>query len=149
MFDCNPGFIILQNGANDLGELGRHGTPSIEEIEVGYRKVVKAIRTRRPDVPLLIVGLFPTRDRYAELVPLCVEFNRRLEKIAADFGCLFMDVYKPFADTNGLLREEYSRDGLHLNDAGYQLWGALIDKMLPPPGDGAAEPPTKQEFTVP
>lgn len=132
VFDCNPGFVILENGANDLGELWRHGTPSIDEIDACYRKVVKQIRTRLPDVPLVIVGLFPTRDRFAGLVPLIVEFNWRLEKIAADFGCPFMEVYKPFADEDGLLRSEYSRDGLHLNDAGYRLWAELIEKVLPP-----------------
>lgn len=132
VFDCNPGFIVLENGVNDLGELWRHGTPSIPEIDACYRDVVKAIRTRRPDVPLVIVGLFPTRGRYAELVPMIVEFNARLEKIAADFGCPFMDAYQPFADAEGLLREDYSQDGLHLTAAGYDLWARMIRDFLPP-----------------
>jgi len=132
VFDCNPGFIILENGVNDLGELWRNGTPSVDEIDACYRKVVERIRTRMPDVPLVIVGLFPTRDRFAPLTPHILEFNKRLEKIAADQKCPFMDVFKPLADGHNLLRKEFSRDGLHLNEAGYRLWAGLIEQVLPP-----------------
>jgi len=141
VFDCNPGVIILENGVNDLGELWRHGTPSIDEIDACYRKVVAAIRTRLPGVPLVIVGLFPTRDRFADLNPMIVEFNKRLVKIAADFNCPYLDVHTPFVDAAGLLRQEYSREGLHLTDAGYQRWAELIEKALPPPfGPSASQP---------
>ncbi len=40
VFDCKPGFIFLENGVNDLGELWRHGTPSIDVVDACYRKVV-------------------------------------------------------------------------------------------------------------
>jgi lysophospholipase L1-like esterase len=130
VFDCNPGFVILENGVNDLGELWRNGTPSMDEIDQCYRQVVQRIRTRLPDVPLLIVGLFPARDRFAGLQPLIVEFNARLERIAADHGCPFMDVYAPFADQQDLLHQDYSLDGLHLNETGYKLWGDMIEKAL-------------------
>lgn len=143
VFDCNPGLVILENGVNDLGELWRNGTPSIDEIDACYGKVVKQIRTRLPDVPLVIVGLFPTRDRFAPLNPMIVEFNRRLEKIAAGNGCRFMDVHKPFTDAEGLLRKEYSADGLHVTAAGYKLWAEMIEKVLPArepaPQEGSAD----------
>ncbi len=142
VFDCNPGFVLLENGVNDLGDLWRTGKPSLDEIEAAYRKVVDQIRARRPDVPLVIVGLFPTRDRYAGLQPLIVEFNRRLVRIAADAKCPFMDVYKPFADDEGLLRKDYSRDGLHLSDAGYRQWAELVEKALPP-SDGTRHTTTR------
>lgn len=136
VFDCNPGFIILENGVNDLGELSRTGKPSIDEIDACYREVVRRIRTRLPDVPLVIVSLFPARDRFAGLKPLIVEFNERLGKIAADFECTYMDVYSPLADPQGLLREEYSRDGLHLNADGYRVWADMTEKVLAAHGLG-------------
>jgi lysophospholipase L1-like esterase len=135
VFDCNPGFIILENGVNDLGELSRNGTPSIDEIDACYRKVVTRIRTRLPDVPLVIVSLFPTRDRFAPLTPHILEFNQRLARIADENGCRFLDVFKPLADEQNLLRREFSRDGLHLNEAGYRVWARLIEEVLPPRPD--------------
>lgn len=132
VFDCNPGFILLENGVNDLGELWRNGKPSMDEIDATYRKVVARIRARLPGVPLVIIGIFPTRDRFAGLKPYIVELNQRLARIAKDAGCPFMEVYKPLADADGLLRKEYSRDGLHLSAAGYQVWADAIEKVLPP-----------------
>jgi lysophospholipase L1-like esterase len=130
VFDCKPDVIILENGVNDLGELWRTGKPSLDEIDACYRKVVGNIRTRLPDVPLIIVNLFPARDRYAGLKPLINDFNQRLAKIAEDYHCPFMDMYKPLADDQGLLQAKYSRDGLHLSDAGYRIWADKIEKAL-------------------
>jgi len=135
VFDCSPGFIILENGVNDLGELWRNGTPSVDEIDACYRKVVTRIRTRLPDVPLVIVSLFPTRDRFAPLTPHILEFNQRLARIAQDNGCRFLDAFKPLADDQNLLRKEFSRDGLHLNEAGYRIWARMIEDILPPKPD--------------
>ena len=42
-----------------------------------------------------------------------------------------MEVYRPLADERGLLRKEYSRDGLHLNEKGYRLWAKMIEPYLP------------------
>jgi lysophospholipase L1-like esterase len=130
VFDCKPSIIFLENGVNDLGELWRHGTPSIEEVETCYREVVKRIRNRLPEAPLVIVGLFPTRDNYAELNPMIVDLNRRLTRIAEDFHCPFMDVHASYLDADGALKAEYSRDGLHLNEAGYRVWAAQIENAL-------------------
>ncbi len=130
VFDCKPSIVFLENGVNDLGELWRHGTPSIDEVEGCYREVVKRIRDRLPEVPLVIVGLFPTRDNYAELNPMIVDLNRRLARIAEEFHCPFMDVHAPYVDADGALKAEYSRDGLHLNEAGYRVWADRIESAL-------------------
>lgn len=130
VFNCDPAAIVLENGVNDLGELHRNGTPALDEIETCYREVVRRIRTRLPQVPLLIVDLFPTRERYADLTPLIAEFNGRLQRIAADFDCPLVAVYPRLADAEGLLRAEYSRDGLHLSPAGYQVWAKLLEEAL-------------------
>ena len=130
VFNCDPSVVVLQNGANDLGELWRHGTPSMDEIEACYRKVVQRIRGRVPDVPLIIVGLFPTRDKYADLVPFITTLDARLKAIAHDCDCTFLEMYPSFADSQGLLRQEYSRDGLHLTKPGYQVWARLLDDAL-------------------
>ncbi len=130
VFDCAPSVIVLQNGANDLGELWRNGTPSVDEIETCYRKVVKTIRTRLPDVPFIIAGMKPTRDKYAGLVPHLKEFNARLATIAGDNGCEFVDVYDELTDDDGLLAREHSRDGLHLTESGYAIWAKHVDAAI-------------------
>jgi len=130
VFRCNPAAIVLENGVNDLGELRRNGTPSLDEIDACYREVVRQIRMRLPDVPLILVDLFPARDRYANLLPLIADFNARLQRIAADFDCPLVTAYPHLADADGQLRADYSRDGLHLSPAGYRVWAKLLDEAL-------------------
>ncbi len=130
VFNCAPSVVVLQNGVNDLGELWRHGTPTVDEIADCYREVVQRIRGRLPDVPLIVVGLFPTRDKYADLVPLIVKLDARLKEIASDCGCTFLEMYPSFADAEGLLRAEYARDGLHLTKPGYEVWARMLDDAL-------------------
>ena len=65
------------------------------------------------------------------------EFNRRLAIIAADERCGLMKIHAPLADSEGLLRRDYSRDGLHLNEAGYRVWAGMIGNVLPPGHDVA------------
>ena len=60
----------------------------------------------------------------------------KLEKIArvnamqADLtkkhGAIYIDLTDVFAQSDGTLRAEFTEDGLHLNDAGYAVWGAAL-----------------------
>jgi lysophospholipase L1-like esterase len=60
-------------------------------------------------------------------------FNKHIERVAAVHGCLHVDLYSVVVDSTGELRRALTYDGLHLNDAGYRLWAALLDKVLPEP----------------
>lgn len=134
VFDCNPGVVVLEIGVNDVGDLWRGGRPSMDDIDACYRTVVRRIRDRLPGVPLILISGCPSRDRYAGLAPLVRDFNSRLEKVAADFGLPMIDLYTPLADADGTLKKEYSRDGLHLTEAGYRIWAERLEKVLPPAG---------------
>ena len=137
VFDCHPGVVVLESGVNDLGELQRHGRPGLEEIEACYRTVVRQVRQRLPEVPLIIVAVFPTRDRHAVLNPLVAEFNRRLAAMADAHGCRYLDMHAVLVGADGLLHPEYSRDGLHLSEAGYRLWAGRIAAELDALGEAA------------
>ncbi len=131
VFDCQPTFIVFENGANDLGELWQNGLPPLEAIKAAYERVVATIRARLPQTPLLIVNVFPTRSRYTGLNPFIREFNPHVRQVADKYGCAHLDFHRELADAAGELRRELAQDGLHLNDAGYTLWAARLAGLLP------------------
>ncbi len=131
VFDCQPAFIVFENGANDLGELWRNGTPPMEAIVACYERVVATIRGRLPAVPMLIVNVLPTTGRFADLNPFVREFNPHVARIAAQHGCTHMDFYSVVASPAGELRAELTEDGLHLTAAGYKLFAARLEPHLP------------------
>jgi len=131
VFDLEPTFIVFNNGVNDLGELWRSGTPAFDEIAACYDRVIGAIRDGTPRTPLLIVNEFPTTARFAPLNPNIERLNRRIERIARERGCAHLDFHSVVVDDARELRADLTRDGLHLNRAGYALLARSLATILP------------------
>ncbi len=132
VFQCQPAFILFNNGVNDLGELWRTGEPSLNAIIDAYTRVIAKIRAGVPDVPVLIVNELPTTGRFAELNPLIRQLNPHIARTADCHGCRHMDFHREVVNEAGLLRGELTTDGLHLNDDGYALFAEQLEPYLPP-----------------
>lgn len=50
------------------------------------------------------------------------ELNKGIRALAEAHGLPYLDMYTVLADENGMLRDVYSRDGLHLSELGYEVW---------------------------
>jgi S-formylglutathione hydrolase FrmB/lysophospholipase L1-like esterase len=130
VFDMSPDFVFIKNGRNDLGDRHRTGQPSIERMVEEYTQIVLTIRERLPKTKLFIVTCAPVRDKYAHLATATHSFNMQLKFLANTYEIPVLDLYEALVDSDGLLRPEYSRDGLHLSRAGYELWAEMmIDAM--------------------
>lgn len=128
--DLHPRAVFIHNGTNDLGALSRSGSPTVEEAAACYAEVVRRIRAGAPNAHVFIVSCHATRDEYARIAPFIAPFNeavRRLTGEAADPMIHYVDHFTETVGPDGLLKPEFSRDGLHLNDAGYRV---LAGKML-------------------
>jgi lysophospholipase L1-like esterase len=58
-----------------------------------------------------------------------VRLNRLLRGVAASAHARFVDLYPLFLDAHGRLDARFTRDGLHLNEAGYARWVAHLKKI--------------------
>lgn len=125
VFDCNPSHIFILIGINDLAA-GR----SQDTILRVYREVLTQIQTRLPKVKVYIISVLPCRGKYAHLNPIVVEFNSRLKPLAAEFNYSYLDLYSLMKDDKGELREEWTRDGLHLKPEAYEVWKKEVEKLL-------------------
>ena len=132
VFDLQPAFIIFNNAVNDLGELARTGQPELEQIFEAYQRVIAVIRAGTPDVPMVIVNELPTTGRFADVNPLVPPMNVHVAKTAEKYDCLHLDFHSEVMDQRGELRDDLTYDGLHLNDAGYQLFADKLLPYLPP-----------------
>jgi lysophospholipase L1-like esterase len=133
-FDCQPAFVVFNNGVNDLGELWREGEPPLDAIFAAYERVVGALRQGLPQTPILIINELPTCGRFAGLNPLVRQLNPVTERTAARFDCRHLDVHSAVVSETGELPVELTWDGLHLNDDGYSILATSIKRFLPPAG---------------
>ena len=51
-------------------------------------------------------------------------------KLAAEFGCDYLDLHKLMLDEKGELKAEFTPEGLHLTEAAYLVWRAEILKTM-------------------
>lgn len=130
VFDPDPCCVVLQSGANDLGELWRTGEPKTETIVKCYRRVVESIRDRLPEAVLCLISVFPTRGEYQGISPQVATLNDEIRRIADSRDADFLDLYSLLVDGSGLLRAELTDDGLHLNQAGYARFAEEMDTYL-------------------
>ena len=88
-----------------------------EDIIKGLSMVIDAIRYRRPEAELRLMGIFPCRNREARVKGL----NVLIKKLAKEKGLRFADPGKVFLMKNGKIDESFFTDGLHPNEEGYGL----------------------------
>jgi hypothetical protein len=70
------------------------------------------------------------RRRCAAQLPLIEGLNSRLEALAASDGLVFVDLNAVLTAPGEGLRRQFTRDGVHLNGAGYRRWADTIRPMI-------------------
>lgn len=126
VFDCNPSIVFLMIGVNDLADEDHDFT----QLVAGYREIIQKIKNRMPDVSIVMQSCLPTRGKYQRLNPLILQFNEKIKKIAQEHACTYLDLHPLFGNEKGELREELTRDGVHLTKKGYDIWASAVKKLL-------------------
>lgn len=122
VFDCRPSKVFLMIGINDLAD--RIFTP--HQIAYGVKTIIQKIKQFNPQIEIYLQSALPTSEKYAYLNKMVLEYNRYLQQIAVESKITYIDIHSHFTNESAELRSQYNRDGLHLNDAGYEIWYDLI-----------------------
>lgn len=125
IFDCNPSHIFLLIGINDLGQ---GHTP--QQLEAGYSTMLEQIRQRLPKVQIHLQSLLPCSGRFAKHNANVLDVNARLQKLAPEFGCSYIDLHARFADANGELKSDLTNDGLHIKEPAYRIWADVVKDTM-------------------
>ncbi|QDV37765.1 GDSL-type esterase/lipase family protein [Tautonia plasticadhaerens] len=125
VFDCAATDVFVMIGINDLNS-GR----DVDQMEEGYREILRRIKDRAPALRVHVQSLLPTRGEFAARNEPIREFNRRLGRLAEEFGTHFLNLHPLFTDADGQLKPDYTEDGLHLTEAGYRAWQAEVGRVM-------------------
>jgi lysophospholipase L1-like esterase len=125
IYDCRPSEVFILIGINDLG-----GGHKPETIEAGYREILQAIKSHSPDLKVHIQSVMPTRANYAKHNANVNDVNKRLQKLAKEFGYDYVDLHAKMIDEKGELKKDLTPEGLHLKPEGYKVWKAEVDKTM-------------------
>lgn len=107
---ANPKVVFLMIGTNNLAQ-----GDSPECIREGVEAIVGRLRGKLPDAEIVLISVLPRRDRDVSAV------NTELRKVT---GVHLLDFGARFEGTP----ENLMWDGLHLTEAGYQIWAQEISQ---------------------
>jgi len=130
VIDLKPKAVILLAGTNDLAE--NTGPTSFEAIMNNIISMVQLAKANNIKVVLSSVlpaydypwkkGLHPNKK-----IP---ELNKRIKKYADENAIIYLDYFSAMADNKNGLINEFTYDGVHPNNNGYQIMKPLVQDAL-------------------
>ena len=118
-----PSKLFIMIGINDIGK----DIPD-EVIADNYRKIIQQVQAGSPETVIYVQSLLPLNPAYPRFPQHydkedhVLRVNRMLRGVAGATDTHFINLFPLFLNAQERLDEQYTGDGLHLNDLGYQVW---------------------------
>jgi len=123
---AEPEAVFIMIGINDLDGCNK----AADETRSGILKIAITIQYGSPETRVFIQTILPTSNK--NVVDKIAKVNKALKDSADLHGYFLIDLHDSFADENDLMKSNYTTDGYHLNEEGYQLWVSLIKEFIHP-----------------
>jgi len=113
-----PDKIFIMIGVNNI--LSRHEGVLVSDIST----IIDRIRIDSPKTQIFILSMIPVKDDFARA--LIEVYNNQIYSLCNGKNVKFINVYGLFINANKINLNYYLSDGVHLNDAGYQVLANAI-----------------------
>lgn len=119
-----PEKLFLLIGINDLF----HNPDSVQHIYENILKIVDKIKSKSPNTGIFVQTVLPTTTE--SLIPKITELNTALKSSAFEKSFTFINLHQRFVLLNGKMNMDFSTDGVHLNEKGYEIWSKIVKNIL-------------------
>ncbi len=119
-----PGLVMIMTGTNNIA-MEDYGFLST------YEKIISLLQENYAQAAIVMTSLLPIELFFlGDAVP---RINRRLKDIARNNHIAYLDLYPLFlGEDSRAITAYYEADGVHLSEAGYEVWArALEDTVFP------------------
>ena len=125
-----PKVVIILAGTNDIA--GNSGPSTLEMIEDNIISMAQLAKAN--DIKVIICSVLPVYDypwktglKPAEKI---IELNKLIKSYASKSDIIYLDFFSAMVDERNGLMPEYSKDGVHPNEAGYNVMEPLTEKAI-------------------
>ncbi|MGA8027547.1 MAG: SGNH/GDSL hydrolase family protein [Bryobacteraceae bacterium] len=131
VIDLKPKAVVILAGTNDIA--GNTGPESLEDIEGNLDSMAQLARAN--GIQVVLASVMPvcdyvkpqTEHRPPEKI---IALNTWIKEYCARHQLVYLDYYSAMLDENKMLKKDLTYDGLHPNDAGYEVMGPLASKAI-------------------
>src|SRR5690349_15831376 len=131
VIDLKPQVVVILAGTNDIA--GNTGPATLEAIEANLTSMAELAKFH--NIRVVLASLLPVCDyikpqtnrRPPEKI---VALNAWMKDYAQKNGLVYLDYYSAMIDDKQMFKQNLTYDGLHPNDAGYEVMGPLAEKAI-------------------
>jgi lysophospholipase L1-like esterase len=121
----SPKVAVIMIGTNNMNR------DQPEQIAGGVETIVKELRKQKPDMKILLLGIFPRAEKSDNPVRAKVKAtNDLIKKLADGKNVVYLDIGEKFLEKDGSLSKDVMYDYLHLTAKGYGIWADEIKVPL-------------------
>lgn len=119
--------VFLLIGINDLWNFSPD-TPSSEYIGENIIKIAEKIKIGSPKTKVYIQTILPTSRKIYKI--RIEKINNMIKSKSSKYDYAVIDLHSHFVNQSGLIKEELTTDGIHLNSNGYKLWADIVKPFV-------------------
>lgn len=112
--------------------INRLRADKVKPFERYYNTLITTLMDENPNADIYIQSLLPVSEAKEGLYcpnAIIDEFNTILLNIAKSRGIKYIDLNSEYK-VNGFLNPEWTTDGVHLTEKGYDVWAQIIREYL-------------------
>lgn len=137
VYRYNPSKVILLIGINNF----LSDDDSVDNVVGDIKEIVENIHKELPNTEISIQSIYPINtdwgviynrgDSYVHNVTKkIIDSNDKIKKYCNDNKYTYIDVFEELSDDNCEFKREYTNDGLHPNEKGYDKITETLKKYL-------------------
>lgn len=119
--EYHPKIVFIEGGVNDF----YFGYP-VQDTYLHLTNIYDTLQKHQIKVVVQATLLTRIDEGMNDSI---VSLNKKLREYCQIHQLEFLDV-NPYLTENGKLKEEYTKDGIHLTDAAYKVWAKAIHSSL-------------------
>ena len=135
VYKYNPSKVILLIGTNDINV-------KIEEDDTisNIKDIVKNIKKNRPNTKIYVESIYPINNTDDEKIEhymvgvrtneIIKKYNKRIKEYCNKNNVIYINMYNELRDEDGNLKLEYTKEGLHISDEGYEVITKILKKYI-------------------
>ena len=130
VINLKPSVVVILAGTNDIaGNTGFSSNEMILDNLISMSELAKINNIRVVLCSVLPVFDYPWR-KGLDPAEKIVNLNKMIREYALQNNIIYLDYFTPMANEQNGLKNEYSYDGVHPNEAGYRLMGPLAEAAI-------------------
>ena len=120
VYELKPKVVVMLIGGNNLNTMFDN-----------YEHILKGLKDNLPNTKIILLSLTNMGQDWGKGNELAAYNNVKIKKLAEKYGFAFVDLYSPLMNLKtGEIYPEYTTDGGHLTEKGYEVLTKQITPVL-------------------